>query len=113
MAISIDRKISLMRSQSINPAFDPSKSVGERAQYMPDAPASQPAYNSLGLEGHRASNGAPGRTSGGGSNVAPTVEWTPYSSKREKLESWIQPGATNDSSQGRDLMRQFSKDERA
>jgi hypothetical protein len=112
MALSIDRKISLMRQNSVNPASDPKLSEGERAQYMEDAPASRPSYNSLGLEGHCASNGAGGgaRTSGGGGRT--TVEWLPYSSTKEKLASWKQPGATNDASNGRSLMKQFSKDER-
>lgn len=95
MALSIDRKISLMRAQSTDPALDRNRSVQERQQYMPEAPASQ-AYN-----------GGPGdarRSSGGG------VEWLPYSSTKEKLESWITPD-TNDASDKRNLLRRMSKEE--
>lgn len=66
--------------------------------------------------GFRESNGAPpapgaGRSSVSGGATAP-VEWLPYSSKREKLESWAQYGSTNDVGDGRNLMKQFSKNER-
>lgn len=95
MAESIDRKISLMRSMSVDPALDKSRSVQERQQYMPEAPASRPSFGA---------GGDARRTSG-------QVEWLPYSSTKEKLESWIQPD-TNDSSSNRNLLRQLTKDEK-
>jgi hypothetical protein len=107
MAMDIDRKVSFLRSQSIDPRFDRSRPEAERMQFMPDAPAADSQYNSLGMEGfHNSSNGPRG------SNGAPAVEWLPYSNVREKLESWVQPGASNDVGSGRNLMKQFSKDER-
>lgn len=112
MAESIDRKISLMRQQSVDPAFDQSRPEADRLQYMTAAPGTQPEYNSLGLAGFRGGNGssAGGPTSTGAPRR--TVEWVPHSSTREKLESWVQPGATNDAGNNRTLMKQFSKDER-
>jgi hypothetical protein len=41
------------------------------------------------------------------------VAWLPYMSRREKLESWIEPASTADAGDKRTLFRQMSKDERA
>lgn len=98
MALDIDRKISLMRAQSVDPALDPSKSLAERQQYMELAPAARASYSGV-------NEGFGGRAS------ASTVDWLPYSSTKEKLESWIQPN-TNDYSSKANLMKQMSKAER-
>lgn len=91
MALSIDRTISKMRSQAVDPAFDRSRSLQERAQYMPEAPAARMKEAS---EGDRRST--------------TDVAWLPYMSRKEKLESWIEP-TTQDAGDKRTLYKQMSK----
>ena len=100
MAFDIDRKISIMRAQSVDPALDPSKSLAERQQYMELAPAARASYG-----------GAVDGATGGGRMSASNVDWLPYSSTKEKLEAWIQPN-TNDYSSKANLLKQMSKAER-
>jgi hypothetical protein len=99
IGVGIDRNISLLRAQTVDPALDPSKSIGERQQFMELPPAARVAY------GGATSSGPAGRPS------MSAVEWLPYSNTREKLESWIAP-PTNDYSNQANMMRQMSKAEK-
>ena len=84
-----------MRKQSVDPAFDRTKSLSERARYLPEAPGNQM------------------RTAAETQQRATTdVAWLPYMSRREKLESWIEPAAQNDAGDNRTLFKQMSKAER-
>lgn len=100
MAEAIDRRISLMRSMSVDPAVDHNLSIEERQRYMDEPPASRASIGASGMEGMQ--NALRGQQ----------VEWLPYRSTKEKLRSWVQPD-TNDSSSNRNLMRQMTKEERS
>jgi hypothetical protein len=95
---SIDRKISLLRAQTVDPALDPSKPIGERQQFMELPPAARASY------GGTTASGMPERS------LMSAVEWLPYSNTREKLESWIVP-PTNDCSNQANMMRPMNKAE--
>lgn len=94
MAFSIDRSISMMRSQAVDPAFDQTKSLQERSQYMPEAPASK----------MRSSDEVKKRATA-------DVAWLPHMNHREKLQSWIKPDI-EDAGDKRTLFKQMSKAER-
>lgn len=84
-----------MRKQAVHPAFDRTKSLSERAQYLPEAPAS------AGYDPNKAHKRA-----------TVDVAWLPYMSPKERLASWIEPSSQADASDKRSLYKQMSKDER-
>lgn len=84
-----------MRKQAVHPAFDRTKSLSERAQYLPEAPAS-----------------IPGDPASKGQRTTVDVAWLPYMSTKERLASWIEPSAQADAGDKRSLFKQMSKDER-
>lgn len=84
-----------MRTQAVDPAFDRTKSLSERAQYLPEAPANK--SRSVAEAQKRATT---------------DVAWLPYMSRREKLESWIEPATQHDAGDNRTLFKQMSKAER-
>lgn len=85
-----------MRRQAVHPAFDRTKSLSERAQYLPEAPAA--AANDPTRPNKRATV---------------DVAWLPYMSTKERLASWIEPSSQADAGDKRSLYKQMSKDERA
>jgi hypothetical protein len=95
MAISIDRSIRKMRAQAVDPRFDRTRSLQERAQYMPEAPAARMRESSDDVARRATTD----------------VAWIPYMSRKEKLESWIEPN-TQDAGDKRTLYKQMSKLER-
>lgn len=84
-----------MRRQAVHPAFDRTKSLSERAQYLPEAPAA------VANDPHA-------------KKMRSTVDvaWLPYMSPKERLASWIEPSAQADAGDKRSLFKQMSKDER-
>lgn len=94
MASSIDRTISQMRRQAVHPAFDRTKSLSERAQYLPEAPA---AAGTDPTQAHK--------------RATTDVAWLPYMSKKERLASWVEPSSQADAGDKRSLFKQMSKDE--
>lgn len=85
----------MMRTQAVHPAFDRSKSLQERSQYLPEAPAAR--MRDAAEVNKRATA---------------DVAWLPHMTRREKLESWIEPGNVQDAGDKRSLFKQMSKAER-